>query len=82
MAKRNITALIADLKKKGLSPGEILKELEARDPSNLKKHTFEVDRAQLAEFFRVQKKSGVKVKEAVSEALADWISKQHKVKKS
>lgn len=40
------------------------------------KKTFEVEIDTLDEFLKIQKGSGLKVKEAIQEALSDWVKKR------
>lgn len=41
-----------------------------------RKHTFEIEESTLVAFFKAQVASGLMVKDAASEAMADWIAKR------
>lgn len=60
----------------------LIKQLEAegytvkRDPSSYTLHSFQIDKDVLARFFEVQRERGLKVREAMDEALRDWIKRR------
>jgi hypothetical protein len=61
---------------------ELIKRLEAegfkvtKKADQFERHTFQIDREVLEEFFRVQKQLGIKVMDAIDQALRDWIKKK------
>lgn len=60
----------------------LIKQLEAegykvqKAPSAYTLHSFQIDKGVLARFFEVQRERGLKVREAIDEALRDWIKRR------
>lgn len=50
------------------------------DPKRFKKHTFDVDKVVLRNFFEVQETRGLRIRDAVNEALSEWTYKNQKQK--
>jgi len=68
MAKTNVDDMIKRLEAEGYSV--------KRDPQSYTLHSFQIDKELLVRFFEIQRSRGVKVRDAMDEALRDWVKRR------